>query len=180
MKDLLLIAALISSVQVVRADVEKLTALGSSTLSKVVASGSILSAVKAQNAKGTTLEEIKKLDEKWIKTAGYDDFMKSLMNNNCARALNDAAKAHPFIVEAFVMDAQGANVCMIDKTSDYWQGDEAKHEKTYAGGKGSIFVDKVKFDESTQSYIGQVSVPVMDGAKAIGAVTFGINVEAIK
>lgn len=182
MKSLLLVGVTLASGMVLgaEADVEKLKALGSTTLKKIAASSPLVSAVKAQNAKGTTLAEVKKLDEKWLKTAGYDDFMKSLMNSDCARALNDAAKSHTFIVEAFVMDANGANVCMIDKTSDYWQGDEAKHEKSYAGGKGAVFVDKVKFDESTQSYIAQISVPVMDGDKAIGAVTFGVNVEMVK
>lgn len=181
MKILLVSVALMSgSVMGAEADAEKLKALASSTLANIAASAPIVAAVKAQNAKGTSLDEVKKIDEKWLKTAGYDDFMKSLMNNDCARSLNDAAKANKFIVEAFVMDANGANVCMIDKTSDYWQGDEAKHEKSYAKGKGEIFVDKVKFDESTQSYIAQISVPVMDGGKAVGAVTFGVNVEAVK
>lgn len=181
MKSLLVGVLLMSgSVLGAEADAEKLKALGSTALKKIASSSAIVSAVKAQNAKGTSLDEIKKLDEKWLKTAGYDDFMKSMMNSDCARALNQAAKSNPYIVEAFVMDAQGANVCMIDKTSDYWQGDEAKHEKAYAGGKGNVFVDKVKFDESTQSYIAQISVPVVDGDKAIGAVTFGVNVEMVK
>jgi hypothetical protein len=66
---------------------------------------------------------------------------------------------------------------MSDKTSDYWQGDEAKFIKSYSGGKGAVFVDEVKFDNSTQAYLVQVSVPVKDGDKAIGAITFGINVD---
>jgi hypothetical protein len=75
------------------------------------------------------------------------------------------------------MDNQGANVAMSDKTSDYWQGDEAKFTKSYNGGKGNIFVDEVKFDNSTQAYLVQVSVPVKDGDKVIGAITLGINVD---
>lgn len=171
---------LLLSGQVLAEDVAKLKALGSGALAKIVAEASVVAAVKAQNAKNTSLDDIKKLDDKWMKTAGYDDFMKSLMGNDCAKSLNAAAKANKYIVEAFVMDNKGANVCMMDKTSDYWQGDEAKFEKSFAAGKGEVFVDKVKFDESTQSYIAQVSIPVMEGGKAIGAVTFGINVEAIK
>jgi hypothetical protein len=38
-------------------------------------------------------------------------------------------------------------------------------------------VDEVEFDESTQAYLVQVSVPVMDGGRAIGAITFGIDVD---
>jgi hypothetical protein len=77
------------------------------------------------------------------------------------------------------MDNLGANVAMSDKTSDYWQGDEAKFVKSYNGGKGDIFIDEVKFDDSTQNYLVQVSVPVKEGDKVIGAITFGINVDKV-
>ena len=63
------------------------------------------------------------------------------------------------------MDNQGANVAMTDKTSDYWQGDEAKFKKSYHNGKGTVFVDEVEFDDSSQAYLVQVSVPVKDGDK---------------
>lgn len=176
-----LVLSLISSTSLFASDDSvKLEKLVSAVFAKAASDAVIVAAVKAQNAKGVSLDTIKQLDEKWMKTAGYDDFMKSLMNNDCAKYLNQLAKNYPYITEAFVMDAKGANVCMIDKTSDYWQGDEDKHQKSYAGGKGAVFIDKVKFDESTQSYAAQVSVPVIEGGKAIGAVTFGVNVEAVK
>jgi len=44
-----------------------------------------------------------------------------------------------------------------DKTTDYWQGDEAKFIRSYNNGKGEVFVDDVKFDDSTQAYLVQVS-----------------------
>jgi hypothetical protein len=43
-----------------------------------------------------------------------------------------------------------------------------------------VFVDDVEFDESTQTYLVQVSVPVKDGDNVIGAITFGIDVEQVK
>ena len=65
-------------------------------------------------------------------------------------------------------------------TSDYWQGDEAKFKRSFNSGQGQIFVDEVEFDESSQVYVVQVSVPVMDGDRAIGAITFGIDVDQIQ
>ena len=52
---------------------------------------------------------------------------------------------------------------MTDKTSDYWQGDEAKFKKSFNGGAGAVFVDDVSFDKSSQTYSVQVSVPVKEG-----------------
>lgn len=180
MKKFLVLSLIVSTSLFASENPAKLEKLANTVLSKVANDAAIVAAIKAQNAKGVSLETIKQQDEKWMKTAGYDDFMKSLMNNNCAKYLTQLAKTYRYITEAFAMDEKGANVCMIDKTSDYWQGDEDKHKKSYAGGKGAVFVDKVKFDESTQIYAAQVSVPVFSGAKAIGAVTFGVNVEEVK
>ena len=150
----------------------KLAALGKSNL--------IIAAVKKQNAQGLTLESIKEMDEKWKNTAGIADFMSVLMDSGCGPNLKRIQKENPYYAEIFIMDNQGANVCQSDKTSDYWQGDEAKFQKSYNGGKGAIFVDEVEFDDSTQAYISQVSVPVMDGGIAIGAITFGIDIDKIK
>lgn len=85
-----------------------------------------------------------------------------------------------YYAEIFVMDNQGANVAMTDKTSDYWQGDEAKFKKSFNDGAGAVFVDDVEFDDSAQAYLVQVSVPVKDGDKVIGAITFGIDVEKVE
>lgn len=140
----------------------------------------IVAAVKAQNAKGVSLEDIKAMDEKWKGDAGIADYMKAIMDNPCAKRVTEVADSNSMYAEIFVMDNQGANVCMTDKTSDYWQGDEAKFQKSFAGGAGAVFVDEVEFDDSTQAYLVQVSVPVMDEGVAIGAITYGIDVDKVE
>lgn len=112
-------------------------------------------------------------------TPGIADYMQALMDNECGKYLRKIQASAPYYAEIFVMDNLGANVAMSDKTSDYWQGDEAKFIKSYNDGKGAVFVDDVKFDDSTQDYLVQVSVPVKDGDKVIGAITFGISVDKI-
>lgn len=140
----------------------------------------IVAAVKEQNAQGKSLDEIKATDKKWQATTGMDDFMKSKMSSPCGTHLAGILKSAKYFSEIFVMDNQGANVAMTSKTSDYWQGDEAKFQKSFAGGSGAVFIDEVKFDDSSQAYLVQVSVPVTDDGKAIGAITFGINVDEMK
>lgn len=148
--------------------------------SELVALGSdpvIVAAVKAENAKAKTLEQIKATDEEWQKTPGVTPFMKAMMESSCGKHLQAMQKSKPFLAEVFVMDNLGANVAMTDKTSDYWQGDEPKFTESFKGGQGAIHIGKVKFDESTQTYLVQVSVPVKDGEKAIGAITVGIDLD---
>lgn len=140
----------------------------------------IVKAVTAENAKGKSLNQIKEKDKVWQETAGIADYMKALMESKCGQYLRGIQKSEPFFAEIFVMDNQGANVAMTDKTSDYWQGDEAKFKKSYNNGNGAVFVDEVKFDDSAQAYLVQVSVPVLDGGNAIGAITFGIDVDKVE
>jgi hypothetical protein len=150
----------------------KLSALGSDPV--------IVAAVKAENAKGKTLAQIKARDEEWQKTAGVDAGMKALMDGECGKYLRKLQAELGYLAETFVMDNQGANVAMSDKTSDYWQGDEPKFTESYAAGKGAVHVSDVKFDDSSQTYVVQVSVPVRDGNTVIGAITFGVDVDKVK
>jgi hypothetical protein len=119
------------------------------------------------------------MDEKWKATRGVTDFMQALMDSHCGKHLRGIQAVSFQYAEIFAMDNQGANVCMTDKTSDYWQGDEAKFKESYKDGQGAVFVDEVEFDDSTQAYLVQVSVPVKDGAEVIGAITIGIDVNKI-
>jgi hypothetical protein len=79
------------------------------------------------------------------------------------------------VVEVILMDERGANVCLTRETSDYWQGDEAKWEKTFVEGQDP-FLDEPAFDSSSATYAVQLSVPVAQGARRIGALTLSLKV----
>jgi hypothetical protein len=65
-------------------------------------------------------------------------------------------------------------------TSDYWQGDEAKWQKTFSMGPDAVFVDEIEKDESTQALQSQISVTIKDSSgAAVGAITIGLNVEKL-
>lgn len=148
---------------------------------KVAAWGSdpvIVAAVKAQNAKRVSIEAIKALDAKWI--AGQaEDLVRQTTGGPCADKLRELAGTSGAFGETFVMDNRGAIVCATVKTSDYWQGDEAKFERAYAGGKGAVFIDRPRFDDSSAARLAQISVPVTDKGTVIGALTVGIAIEKL-
>ena len=76
------------------------------------------------------------------------------------------------------MDNRGLNVGQSDETSDYWQGDEDKWQKSYLKGTDSVFVDGMEFDESAGMYLRQISVSIADPqtGETIGAITVGVDV----
>lgn len=154
------------------AEAEKLRAIGRDPV--------IVAAVKAQNAKKVTLDAIKALDAQWI-AGKAATLVKQTTTGPCADRLRALVAANSTYGETFVMDDQGAIVCATSKTSDYWQGDEAKFEQAFRAGKGNVFIDRPKYDDSSAASIAQISVPVMDNdradARAIGALTVGIVVK---
>lgn len=157
----------------------KVHELAKGELAALAADPVLVGAISAQNAKHVSLDEIKAADKRWMETAGVVDFMKAIIESPAGTHLRDWRGKHAFVSEIIVMDNQGANVAITEKTSDYWQGDEKKFTESFKDG-GVAFVDKVKFDDSTQTYSVQVSVPVRDAAGAcIGVICFGLDVESL-
>jgi hypothetical protein len=133
----------------------------------------LLKAVVAKNEAREGSDEIQRKDKQWMDNPQYP-LRKELTQNTCAIRLQKLIADDPLIVEAILMDAQGANVCASRETSDYWQGDEAKWLKTYSEGK-PVFVDEPAFDASTGTYAIQLSVPVLAGERRVGALTLTLK-----
>jgi hypothetical protein len=143
----------------------------------------IVNAIKDQNAANAALtqSDIDGLDGQWKAEveSGSRPMIDKVLGAEISKFL--AAKqqeAGGMITEVFIMDNKGLNVGQSDVTSDYWQGDEAKWQKSYGAGAGAIFVDEVEKDESTQTLQTQASIAIADPAtnEVIGAVTIGIDV----
>ena len=64
---------------------QKVIDLANGELAKVGTDPVIIKAVKAENAKGKTLDQIKEKDKKWKATAGIADYMKALMDSECGK-----------------------------------------------------------------------------------------------
>ncbi len=147
----------------------------------------VIEAIKAQNVAHASLTQadVDRLDKQWrAETKAADKpLIKKVMGNSLSAHLAKVKnEGKGLYTEIFVMDDKGLNVGQSDITSDYWQGDEAKWQKTYSVGPAAIFVDKIEKDESTQMLQSQVSFTIVDPAskKVIGAVTVGINVDELQ
>jgi hypothetical protein len=135
----------------------------------------LVGAVKAQNARKVPAAEVQRIDKAWI-AGGEAALVKQVTTGPCADRLRQLVAQHPSFGETMLMDDQGALVCASEKTSDYWQGDESKWQRSFDGGKGALFIDRPRFDDSAVANLAQISVPVVDGGKVIGALTVGVDV----
>lgn len=139
----------------------------------------IVKYTKEKNNMGETMDQVNMMDTKWKAEEGVADYMKPYLEGSCANYLREVVSMVPYLFEIFVMDNQGAIVCETDKTGDYMQGDEAKWQKSFADGNGGILVDEVEYDKNFGTDVLQISVPVMDMGRAIGAITFGVFADKV-
>ncbi|WP_375173407.1 hypothetical protein [Pseudooceanicola sp.] len=146
----------------------------------------LISAIRLQNLRTGHLaqSEIEDLDRRWQQEVGQPvrPTVDPVVGNAAADFLRARiAGSSGTMTEIFIMDGRGLNVAASDPTSDYWQGDEAKFTETYGQGPQAMHIGDIEYDESTQTYQGQVSVAIADpdtGA-VIGAVTVGLDAEQL-
>jgi hypothetical protein len=175
------IAALIPGAALADNHEKQVTAYVKKSVQPWLSDATVIKAVEASNKKHQRLlqSEIDKMDKDRIearKAKAAHAPMDALMKNELAQFLKKKREASGgAIVEFFVMDNRGLNVGQTDPTSDLWQGDEAKWQKSYGAGPEAIFVDKVEDDGGLK--VSQVSLTIADPKtkKAVGAITVVVD-----
>lgn len=143
--------------------------------------------VDAQNKRLNKLDAsaITKLDEQWVKEREADDkplIAATLSNPLSVYLARVQGRSLGLYAEIFVMDQNGLNVGQSSITSDFWQGDEAKFQKTYDSGKDSVFIDDPEWDGDAKIWRSQVSLTLTDesGKSPIGAITVELNLTELE
>lgn len=137
--------------------------------------------VKSQNRRYASVDQaqIDNLDKQWRaeRKEKIQPLVAAVLNNPLSTYLTQIqAASGGLLTEIFVMDDKGLNVGQSSVTSDYWQGDEGKFQKTYPVGADAVFIDEAELNEGTKTWRAQVSMTVVDESKKpIGAVTVEVN-----
>jgi hypothetical protein len=136
----------------------------------------IVKAVVEQNGKGP----IAGMDNaKWKTIRRTDDVVKAFQSNPAGKYLKvklDASGGH--FTEAFLSGSQGEKVAFVEKTTSYIHKGQAKFDVPFGGAKSWQGIPE--FDESAQTYQIQISAPVVDGGKSIGALVVGVNLTQLE
>ncbi|MBO0345641.1 hypothetical protein J0X15_10460 [Roseibium sp. CAU 1637] len=143
--------------------------------------------VNSQNKRRGALkaEDIEALDQKWRTEREMDD--KPLISATLSAPLSIyllriQSEGIGLYRELFVMDANGLNVGQSAITGDYWQGDEAKFQKTFPEGKGAIFIDEAEWDEEFGIWKAQLNLTLSDetSGEPIGSATIEFNLTELQ
>ena len=142
--------------------------------------------VEAQNARLSNLpqDKIDALDNQWKAEREAAD--KPLIAATLSSPLSVylariQGKSLGLYAEIFVMDQTGLNVGQSSITSDFWQGDEDKYQKTYAMSDDALFIDEPEWDDEAKIWRDQVSFTILSAdKKKIGAVTVELNLTELE
>lgn len=123
--------------------------------------------------------EITRLDDQWRAEREAEDqpLITSVLSSPLSSYLiRIQARSLGLFSEIIVVDHNGLNAGQSGVTTDYWQGDEAKFQNTFAVGRDSIFVDEAEYHEATGTWRAQLNLTVHDDAgNPIGAATVEVN-----
>jgi len=116
------------------------------------------------NAEKITLssETIKQWDQQWALDSPKDVLAQTLLNSACSQQLQVFQSAHPQFAELFITDASGRNVCLTNKTSDYYQADEDWWINTNLSSDPFGLYSPIEFDESSSTESISLFLPVLD------------------
>ncbi|MGF1629770.1 MAG: hypothetical protein ACFCUT_09895 [Kiloniellaceae bacterium] len=145
----------------------------------------VLMTLEASNVRyaGISQAGIDALDQQWVAERAVEDqplitaVLSSPLSNYLTRI---QANSQGLFSAIFVMDAAGLNAGQSAITSDFWQGDEAKWQKTYQVGPDAVFIDEIEINEETGTEIAQLNLSIAQEGKVVGAITVDVNLTELR
>jgi len=129
-------------------------------------------------------EDIDTLDKQWRAEREVDDqplITSVLANPLSSYLIRVQANSVGLFTEIFVMDTNGLNAGQSSITSDYWQGDEGKFQKTFDVGPDAVFVDEAEAHDGTKTWRAQLNMTITDPqGTSIGAITVEVNLTELE
>lgn len=136
--------------------------------------------VEERNREHASLDQAKidALDKQWRAERKSTDqpLITAVLSNPLSEYLTRIqARSVGLYTEIFVVDDKGLNAGQSSITTDYWQGDEAKWQKTFLVAPDAVFIDKPEFEKKTGTWRAQVNMTLAKDNKAIGSISVEIN-----
>ena len=105
-------------------------------------------------------------DEQWqaadAANNDNDPLVRQFLVNAASKELVKFQNAFPSHVEVFITDSNGGLVAATNRTSDYYQADEAWWKAAYNNGQGATYISEPKYDQSAGIFGIQIALPIRD------------------
>jgi GAF domain-containing protein/HAMP domain-containing protein len=125
------------------------------------------------------------LDRQWLAAVAINDettpLIRSKLENPIADYLREYRATYPENVEIFVTDRYGALLAATNRTSDYYQADEAWWQAAFNNGQGAIYYTQPAWDESSRTYSIDIALPLYErgGNTIVGILRTTLDLAAV-
>ena len=93
-----------------------------------------------------------------------DPLVRENLTNRMALELAQFQQVFPNHIEVFITDVHGGLAGTTNRTSDYYQADEAWWQAAYNDGQGAVYISDPEFDESANDVGVQIALPLRNRA----------------
>ncbi|MCA9994541.1 MAG: GAF domain-containing protein [Anaerolineales bacterium] len=135
----------------------QVTALEALTFSDVLQETAV---IQAQQRLEGAIAFSSALDAQWQQAGDDDPLVQDRLNNPAAVTLRQFQERFEANRELFITDQYGGLVAASNRTTDYYQGDEAWWQSAYDNGRGRIYISEPTFDSSSDTFGLIMAVPI--------------------
>jgi sigma-B regulation protein RsbU (phosphoserine phosphatase) len=107
---------------------------------------------------------VTEIDARWPGLPESDPELQTILTNALSQSLGEYRARHPFLAEILVTDVHGQLAGATEKTSDYWQADEAWWQEADKLQSDQAWLEGVSYDESARVHSIDIALPVFDPA----------------
>lgn len=105
--------------------------------------------------------QLERLDQQWRAADDADMLIYSRLTTQLAAELKKFRATFPDHVELFITNQYGALVAATNRTSDYYQADEAWWQAAYNNGQGAIYINNIpELDQSSAAFGINIAMPI--------------------
>lgn len=115
---------------------------------------------EVEGGETAVLTALSEQDAQWQAAADHDPLVADKLNNEAATTLRKFQEQFSFHHELFLTDRYGGVVAATQRTTDYYQGDEAWWQSAFANGVGKAYISEPVWDESSSTFGLQIAIPV--------------------
>ena len=130
-----------------------------------VLQGSVEDANNAYKGSTSSIQsELDAKDAQWRAADAVDNnsdpLVRERLTNQVSLELAEFKQTFPNNAEVFITDVYGGLTGSTNRTSDYYQADEAWWQAAYNNGEGAVFIGEPEFDESANALAVQIALPL--------------------
>lgn len=102
------------------------------------------------------------LEKQWPSLSSDSSLLRPIIENPAAQAINSYIRRFSMDGEGFLIGVNGGVAAATQKTSDYYQADEAQFFETIDLPEGEAWIKKGVVDQSASAMLIKIAVPVYD------------------